>query len=178
MHSAATTTPLDAALASALADFWPGVELRPAQHEAIAAVLAGHDSFVGLRTGYGKSLCFQLPAAARRGVTVVITPLLALATDQLNDLDERGIIAHKLTSDVDRERRARIVADLEDDDDPETKLLYLTPEGLAKEATLSLLHGLHAKALLNAIAVDEAHCVSKCADSDRTATPHRCFRCC
>ena len=149
---------LPSPLTEALAMHWNSIALREKQLEAIGAVLAGRDSFVGLRTGYGKSLCFQLPAAARPGVTVVVTPLLALAQDQCTDCDERGIVAAKHTSDVDSAVRAGIVADLEGDD-PETKLLYLTPEGLAKEEMQELLSKLNARRLLNAIAVDEV-CVA------------------
>ena len=159
-EGAMASAALPSAITDALDTHWGGLALRPAQHEAIMAVLSSRDSFVGLRTGYGKSLCFQAPAAARPGVTVVITPLLALAQDQLCDLDERNVCAARHTSDVDPDRRARLVADLEEDD-PETKLLYLTPEGLAKEAMLEVLRALHSRRLVNAIAVDEAHCVSE-----------------
>ena len=112
------------AVAATLATHWPSVTLRPAQREAIEAVLAGRDSFVGLATGYGKSLCFQAPAAAAAaGVTVCITPLLALAQDQLNDLDERGVIAVQHSSAVDAERRKRIISDLTEEDEPSISLL-------------------------------------------------------
>ena len=76
-----------------LATHWGSYRLKPAQREAIAVLLQGRDSLVVLRTGYGKSLCFQLPAAVSPGVTVAITPLLALAADQLRECGERGISA-------------------------------------------------------------------------------------
>ena len=159
--AAPSTVEQDDMITAALLQHWGGVQLRPAQKEAIDALLAGKDAFICLRTGYGKSLCFQAPAAARRGVTVVITPLLALAQDQLTDLVDRGVSAAKHTSDTEPEMRIRLIADLAEDE-PETRLLYLTPEGLLRRPEVfEALRSLHERRLLNAIAVDEAHCVSE-----------------
>ena len=82
------------AVKAALAQHWSSITvLSDHQTAAMQAMLDGVDSVVNLATGAGKSLCFQAPAAARVGVTVCITPLLALAADQLSDLDERGVDA-------------------------------------------------------------------------------------
>ena len=101
----AAASVLPAFIDAALAQHWPNITLRAPQIEGIAALLAGEDALVVLPTGFGKSLVFQLPAAARKGVTVVLTPLLALCQDQVNDMESRGIAVAKLTYDVDRERR-------------------------------------------------------------------------
>jgi ATP-dependent DNA helicase RecQ len=103
--------------------------------------------------------CSAAPAVARRGVTIVVSPLLALAHDQLCDLDQRGVCAAQHDSSVESERKAAILAELTDDDDPNTKLLYVTPEGLCKEPMVDALKAANARGLLHAIAVDEAHCV-------------------
>ena len=153
---------LPSGLHSALAKHWPSVTLRPAQVEAIAALLAGQDVLVTLRTGFGKSLCFQAPACMEDapGVTVVITPLLSLCQDQVQDLLDRDVCVGKLTGDVDAAHRVKLEADCLEEE-PETRLLYLTPEGLQKERTREILASLHGKKLLRAIAVDEAHMVSE-----------------
>eukprot|EP00965_Chrysotila_dentata_P053038 1759708-Pleurochrysis_carterae.AAC.1 len=150
----------DACIAAALRHHWGSITLKPEQRRAMDAVLSGKDSLILLSTGYGKSLCFQLPAVARRGVTVVLTPLIALAEDQMRDLADRGVEVAQFTSSVGREQKEQLVADLQEDD-PQTKLLYTTPESLHAEQLSSALKQLHARGLLNAIAVDEAHCVSQ-----------------
>ena len=79
------------ALAAALDAHWPSVRrLKIEQQRAVDAVLGGGDSLVVLSTGFGKSLCFQLPAAARPGLTIVLTPLIALSDDQIGDLEQRA----------------------------------------------------------------------------------------
>ncbi|EOD40544.1 hypothetical protein EMIHUDRAFT_222646 [Emiliania huxleyi CCMP1516] len=111
-------------------------------------------------TGFGKSLCFQLPAAASPGVTVAITPLVALAADQLRECGERGISAASWSASLDAAARDALAADLEEEA-PDTKLLYLTPEGLQTPRVKEMLRSLHGRGLLAAFAVDEAHCVSQ-----------------
>ena len=153
------------ALLRGMSEFWPGITLRPPQRDAIASVCAMIDTLVCLSTGYGKSMCFQAPAAMAGvpGVTVVLTPLLALCEDQVRDLVDRGVSVARLTSDVDPDVRLRLEADLLDEDEPpETRLLYVTPEGLQKERTRDICTSLHARGLLRAIAVDEAHMVRRC----------------
>ena len=149
-------------IAAAIAEHWSGISLRPPQLEAIAALLAGRDVLVTLRTGFGKSLCFQAPAmmADVPGVVIVLTPLLALCQDQVQDLESRGVAVARLTSDVDPDKRGRLEEDLLEEE-PSTRLLYVTPEGLQRPRTREIVSTLHTRGLLRAFAIDEAHMVSE-----------------
>jgi len=160
MAAPASPAPLPQAVLVALQRHWGFGSLKAEQEIAIRAVLARRDALIILSTGFGKSLCYQLPAAAAVGVTAVITPLVALAADQLRECDEHGIPAAMWCSALDKEGKERLARDLELDK-PGTKILYLTPEGLATPRVKELLRGLHSRNRLEAIAVDEAHCVSQ-----------------
>ena len=107
---------LPQALLTALQRHWGFSTLKAEQESAIRAVLARRDALIVLSTGFGKSLCFQLPAAAAAGVTAVITPLVALAADQLRECDEHGIPAAMWCSALDREGKERLARDLELDE--------------------------------------------------------------
>ncbi|WP_411232795.1 DNA helicase RecQ [Marivita sp. S0852] len=127
---------------------------RPGQSEIVEAVTQGENVLAIMPTGGGKSLCFQLPALARHGVTVVISPLIALMRDQVRGLREAGVAAGALTSaNTDEENDA--VWDMLHSG--ELKLLYLAPERLASGGTQRML----SQAGVSLIAVDEAHCVSQ-----------------
>ena len=127
---------------------------RPGQAEIVAAVAAGRNTLAIMPTGGGKSLCFQLPALMREGLTVVISPLIALMRDQVRSLQEAGVAAGALTSgNTDAETDA-VWRRLEDGS---LRLLYLAPERLAAGGTERML----ARAGVGLIAVDEAHCVSQ-----------------
>ncbi len=127
---------------------------RPGQQEIVAAVEAGDDVLAILPTGAGKSLCFQLPALMREGVTVVISPLIALMRDQVASLQQAGVAAGALTSLNTEEETEEVFQHI---DNGTLKLLYMAPERLANVGSLSLLQRLNVKLL----AVDEAHCVSQ-----------------
>jgi ATP-dependent DNA helicase RecQ len=127
---------------------------RPGQAEIVAAVLAGQNTLAIMPTGGGKSLCFQLPALCREGVTVVISPLIALMRDQVRALKAAGVEAGALTSGNTEGETEEVFAALEEG---RLKLLYMAPERLASPATLGLLR----RANCSLIAVDEAHCVSQ-----------------
>ncbi len=131
---------------------FPG--FRPGQEEIVDAVLAGRNTLAIMPTGGGKSLCFQLPALCRDGVTVVISPLIALMRDQVRSLREAGVEAGALTSGNTEAETEEVFAAL---DEGRLKLLYMAPERLASAATLPMLRRI--KTTL--IAVDEAHCVSQ-----------------
>ncbi|MGH1330292.1 MAG: DNA helicase RecQ [Paracoccaceae bacterium] len=129
-------------------------EFRPGQQEIVSAVAAGENVLAIMPTGGGKSLCFQLPALMREGVTVVISPLIALMRDQVRALREAGVAAGALNSGNSDEETDAIYAALEAG---ELKLLYMAPERLASGGTLNLLRRINT----SMIAVDEAHCVSQ-----------------
>ena len=127
---------------------------RPGQEEIVDAVMAGRNVLAIMPTGGGKSLCFQLPALCRGGVTVVISPLIALMRDQVRALRAAGVEAGALTSGNTEEETEEVFAAL---DDGRMRLLYMAPERLASAATVSMLR----RVGCTMIAVDEAHCVSQ-----------------
>ncbi len=129
---------------------------RPQQEEIIRSTLAGRDVFALLPTGGGKSLCFQLPALARPGLTVVISPLIALMKDQVDQLQANGVPATFLNSSIGEEERKARWRGL---NAREYRLLYLSPERLmAGEG--SILDSL-VRWGTERVAVDEAHCISE-----------------
>ncbi|KGJ03342.1 ATP-dependent DNA helicase RecQ [Paracoccus halophilus] len=127
---------------------------RPGQEEIVEAVAAGRDVLAIMPTGGGKSLCYQLPALMRDGLTVVISPLIALMRDQVRALTEAGVAAAALTSGNSEDENAEVIRSL---NACELRLLYMAPERLASGATIPMLR----RAGVRAIAVDEAHCVSQ-----------------
>ncbi len=127
---------------------------RPMQEDIVDAVTAGEDVLAILPTGGGKSLCFQLPALLRPGLTVVISPLIALMRDQVRALRQAGVAARALTSGNTEEETDAVFRDLHEGG---LKLLYMAPERLASGGTERLL----SQAGVTLIAVDEAHCVSQ-----------------
>ena len=127
---------------------------RPGQSEIVEAVTRGENVLAIMPTGGGKSLCFQLPAMVRHGITVVISPLIALMRDQVRGLREAGVSAGALTSANTEEENDAVWDMLHSG---ALKLLYLAPERLASGGTQRLLQ----QAGVSLIAVDEAHCVSQ-----------------
>ena len=113
---------------------FPG--FRPGQEEIVDAVLAGRNTLAIIPTGGGKSLCFQLPALCRDGVTVVISPLIALMRDQVRALKAAGVEAGALTSGNTDAETEEVFTALEQG---RLKLLYMAPERLASAATVPML---------------------------------------
>ena len=128
-------------------------EFLPGQAEALEAVLAGRDVLAVMPTGSGKSLLYQLPAMLRIGLVVVVSPLIALMRDQLRALEALGLPAAALHSGEDDFEIANAYEGVASG---RVKLLYVAPQGLAREGTLDLLR----KTRVALLAVDEAHCIS------------------
>ncbi|TVY30571.1 ATP-dependent DNA helicase [Lachnellula hyalina] len=133
---------------------------RPLQRDVIVEALDGKDVFVQAATSFGKSLCFQLPAVIDHGITIVISPLLSLMTDQTNALKAAGIEASSINYHTPYSEKQRILRDLATGH-PITRLLYVTPEQCATENFRSHLKLVHEQQELARIAVDEAHCISE-----------------
>ncbi len=142
------------AAASLLRDIFGFDGFRPGQEEIVDAVAAGQNVLAIMPTGGGKSLCYQLPALMRDGITVVISPLIALMRDQVRALREAGVEAGALTSGNTEEETDAVWAAIEEG---RLKLLYIAPERLASGAALGMLRRIG----VSLIAVDEAHCVSQ-----------------
>lgn len=126
---------------------------RKGQYEIISNILRGRDSFCILPTGGGKSICYQIPALLFKGVTVVISPLISLMKDQVDNLNSNGIKARYINSTQSLELSDEIIELCKSG---EVKLLYIAPEKLENEFFKRKLRSLN----ISQIAVDEAHCVS------------------
>jgi len=127
---------------------------RPGQEEIVQAVLDGENVLAVMPTGSGKSLCYQLPALARPGLTLVVSPLIALMRDQVRALGAAGVAAGSLNSSNDPAENARVLQLLRR---RELRLLYVAPERLARPDTVEML----AESDVRLMAIDEAHCVSQ-----------------
>jgi ATP-dependent DNA helicase RecQ len=129
-------------------------DFRPGQRAIVETVLAGADVLAIMPTGSGKSLCYQLPALLRDGLTVVVSPLIALMRNQVAQLKSYGVAAASLNSANDLVENREIAGRLSRN---ELRLVYVSPERLAKTDTLALFK----RAKVSLLAVDEAHCISQ-----------------
>ncbi|MDG1234850.1 MAG: RecQ family ATP-dependent DNA helicase, partial [Amylibacter sp.] len=129
-------------------------EFRSGQRDVVDTVIAGENTLAIMPTGGGKSLCFQLPALCIDGLTVVISPLIALMRDQVRALNAFGVSAGSLSSGNTEAETEEVFQAL---DEGRLKLLYIAPERLANPGTVMLLRKVNTRL----IAVDEAHCVSQ-----------------
>ncbi len=128
-------------------------QFRPLQAEVIEHVVAGNDSLVLMPTGGGKSLCFQIPALLLDGLTLVISPLIALMKDQVEALRANGIAAAYLNSSLSAGEQQTVFREIKQG---ELKLLYIAPERLFSGNTFQLLHDWN----ISLFAIDESHCIS------------------
>ena len=136
-----------------MARYWGYREYRPLQREAMLSALSDRDSVVVLPTGGGKSLCFQVPAAVRDGIAIVVSPLISLMKDQVDALESCGLPAACLNSSLVEYERREILQRIKRG---ELKLLYVAPERLVTRPFMDYL----ATIPISFIAVDEAHCIS------------------
>jgi ATP-dependent DNA helicase RecQ len=137
-----------------LRSVWGYERFRPLQGEIIASVLVGRDTLALLPTGGGKSLCYQVPALSLDGVTLVVSPLIALMKDQVSALRQRGVAAAAIFSGL---RQREIDARLDSAAAGQTRLLYLSPERLSSPAFLGRLERMP----VGLVAIDEAHCIAE-----------------
>ncbi len=146
-------TPMDHAHEK-LAEVFGFGRFRPGQQQVIGHLLEGNSAVAIFPTGSGKSLCYQLPALLLDGLTVVISPLIALMKDQIDFLLERNIPAARLDSSMERDEAVKVYENLRAG---RTRLLYVSPERLGNERFLQLLE----RQKVALLAVDEAHCISE-----------------
>ena len=138
----------------ALENYFGFREFREPQGEVVSEILSGNDVFVVMPTGGGKSLCYQLPAVLLDGVTIVVSPLIALMKDQVDNLVSRGIEATLINSTIagseqqDRIRRLR---------KGEYRIVYIAPERFRSRSFLQAL----GQVTIALFAIDEAHCISQ-----------------
>jgi len=142
--------------------YWNFTSFKPLQEEIIEAVLNGEDTFALLPTGGGKSLCFQIPAMAKEGICIVVSPLIALMKDQVQTLKDKGIKAMALTSEY---KYNEIDIMLDNCIYGHYKFLYLSPERLQQDVVQERIRQMN----VNLIAVDEAHCISQWGNDFRPA---------
>lgn len=127
---------------------------RPDQEEVIASALAGEDTLVIMPTGGGKSVCYQIPALMKEGVTIVVSPLIALMKDQVDGLKNNGVAAEYLNSSQPAAEQNRVIGLLRSN---RLKLCYVAPERISAENALQNLLG---ETKVSLFAIDEAHCIS------------------
>jgi ATP-dependent DNA helicase RecQ len=139
---------------SDLKQYWNYDSLRPKQEKVLTALSRDKKVLALLPTGGGKSLCYQLPALQLEGITIVISPLIALMEDQVNALKKKGIVAKAIHSGLNNKEIDRLLSNINYD---KTKLLYVSPERLRSEAFIKRLSQYH----ISMLAVDEAHCISQ-----------------
>jgi ATP-dependent DNA helicase RecQ len=137
-----------------LEKYWGYRSFRPLQEDIIHSVLRGEDTLALLPTGGGKSICFQVPALAKEGICIVISPLIALMKDQVENLTKKGIRAIAITSNM---HKREIDIALDNCVHGKIKFLYLSPERLETDIVKARVQKMN----VNLIAVDESHCISQ-----------------
>jgi ATP-dependent DNA helicase RecQ len=137
-----------------LKEYWGYDSFRPLQEDVINSILQGKDTLALMPTGGGKSLCYQVPAMVKDGLCLVISPLIALMKDQVENLRKKNITAYAIYSGM---TRAEVINTLKIATESNCKFLYVSPERLETNLFKEYLPGMH----VNLIAVDEAHCISQ-----------------
>src|SRR5215216_2896539 len=144
-------------LHKALQEYFGFNQFKGTQEKVIESLLAGHDTFVIMPTGGGKSLCYQLPAMVSEGVAIIVSPLIALMKNQVDlvrGYSSNDDVAHFLNSSLSKKEIKEVHDDLESG---RTKMLYVAPETLTKQDNLEFFSDLE----ISFFAVDEAHCISE-----------------
>ncbi len=144
-------------LKNALHTYFGFDKFKGKQEEIISSVLKGHNTFVIMPTGGGKSLCYQLPALISEGTAIIVSPLIALMKNQVDairNISDSDSVAHFLNSSLSKTEISRVKKDIQDG---KTKLLYVAPESLVKKENVDFLTSVN----ISFFAIDEAHCISE-----------------
>ena len=144
-------------LLDALQQYFGFDKFKGQQEQIIESVLEGHDTFVIMPTGGGKSLCYQLPALMMEGTAIVISPLIALMKNQVDSIrgySQNDEVAHFLNSSLTKAQMKQVKEDIAA---RKTKLLFIAPETLTKEENIAFFQNVD----ISFVAVDEAHCISE-----------------
>ncbi|MDO5470329.1 MAG: RecQ family ATP-dependent DNA helicase [Akkermansia sp.] len=128
--------------------------LRTGQDAVVDAIMAGRDALAIMPTGGGKSLCYQLPALCREGLTIVVSPLIALMKDQVDALQARGVPAAAVNSSLGADEYRQVMAALRSG---ELRIIYVAPERFGQEGFMNMLRSMQ----VGLLAIDEAHCLSQ-----------------
>ena len=142
------------AIYQTFAKVWGYQEFRPPQKEVLSCLLQGKDALIIMPKGGGKSICFQLPALLKKGLTLVISPLVALMENQVNELKSKQLSVELLHNEVPRKRRKLTLKKI---DKQQLRFLYLSPATLLSPPVWELLNTPHIE--INGFILDEAHCL-------------------
>ncbi|MCC3435527.1 RecQ family ATP-dependent DNA helicase [Microcoleus sp. PH2017_05_CCC_O_A] len=149
---------------AAFKQIWGYDDFRPPQGEIVSSLLAGKDTMIIMPTGGGKSICFQLPALLQTGLTLVISPLVALMENQVQELRDRNLPAALLHSQLPTQQRQQTMQSLQQN---KLRLLYLSPETLLSKPVWAIISQPHIP--INGLILDEAHCLVQWGDTFRPA---------
>ncbi|MGB3532926.1 MAG: RecQ family ATP-dependent DNA helicase [Microcoleaceae cyanobacterium] len=149
---------------TAFYNIWGYTEFRPPQAEIIQTLLTRKDALIVMPTGGGKSICFQLPAVLKTGLTLVISPLVALMENQVQELHQHQLLAGLIHSQISKQKRQQTLSKLQQN---RLRLLYLSPETLFTPTVWNILS--QPDIMINGLILDEAHCLVQWGDTFRPA---------
>ncbi|MEB3886170.1 RecQ family ATP-dependent DNA helicase [Lyngbya sp. CCY1209] len=149
---------------NALKQIWGYDDFRPPQGEIVRSLMEGKDALIVLPTGGGKSICFQLPALLKNGLTLVVSPLVALMENQVQELRDRHLPATLIHSQISPQKRRQTLKQLEEN---HLRLLYLSPETLLSKPVWNVIS--KPDISINGLILDEAHCLVQWGDTFRPA---------